>query len=56
MLKDLKNQITELTLVPSSGGIFEIAANGEVLFSKEKLGRFPNEGEALELTRKAIAR
>ena len=28
-----------------SGGIFEVAWGGELLFSKRLLGRFPNPGE-----------
>ena len=30
---------------PSSGGVFEITLNGSLIFSKKKLGRFPNDGE-----------
>jgi len=32
-------------LVKKSGGIFEVAWGGELLFSKRVLGRFPNPGE-----------
>lgn len=32
-------------LVKKSGGIFEVAWGGELLFSKRVLGRFPNQGE-----------
>ncbi|MBP9093675.1 Rdx family protein [bacterium] len=33
----------------SSGGVFEIEVDGELIFSKAKLGRFPAEGEVLDL-------
>jgi selT/selW/selH-like putative selenoprotein len=33
----------------SSGGVFEIEVDGELIYSKAKLGRFPAEGEILDL-------
>lgn len=30
---------------PSSGGIFEVTVNGDLVFSKKALGRFPEPGE-----------
>ena len=35
----------ESKLVPGSGGIFEVLANGEDVFNKKITGRFPEEGE-----------
>lgn len=32
----------------SSGGVFEVTVNNEVLFSKKKIGRFPMPGEVEE--------
>jgi len=32
-------------LIRSSGGVFEIAVNGELKFSKQALGRFPTDAE-----------
>ncbi len=34
-----------VTLIPSSGGVFEVAYNGENFFSKKALDRFPHESE-----------
>jgi selenoprotein W-related protein len=34
-------------LIASSGGVFEVSVDGRLLFSKKKLGRFP---EMLELS------
>lgn len=34
-----------MALIPSSGGVFEISLDGQPLFSKKVLGRFPEEGE-----------
>jgi selT/selW/selH-like putative selenoprotein len=36
-----------VTLRKSSGGAFEITANGRLRFSKKQTGRFPTEDEVL---------
>jgi selenoprotein W-related protein len=38
-------------LIAGSGGVFEIIVDGKKLFSKKALGRFPQDGEVLELIR-----
>tara|TARA_R110001592_G_scaffold126108_1_gene336872 strand:+ start:291 stop:461 length:171 start_codon:yes stop_codon:yes gene_type:complete len=43
---------TDIDLVPSGGGVFEISVNGELRFSKKALGRFPSDGEVAALTQK----
>jgi len=48
-LEKFQNGITALTLIPSSGGVFEIKKNDEIIFSKKKLGRFPEPGEVEKL-------
>ena len=35
-------------LIESGGGVFEIRANGHLIFSKKKLNRFPEEGEIVK--------
>ena len=35
----------EVQLIESSGGVFEISRDGQLLFSKKKLGRFPYDKE-----------
>jgi len=37
-----------LKLIPSSGGCFELSVNGELLYSKLKTGKFPDEQWAVE--------
>jgi selenoprotein W-related protein len=39
-------------LIRSRGGVFEVEYGGKVLFSKKKSGRFPDEGEVVQLLRK----
>ena len=36
-------------LTPGSGGIFDVKLNDSLIFSKHRLGRFPNDGEVAEL-------
>ena len=36
---------TDIELVRSSGGVFEIFVNGQLKFSKKALGRFPTDAE-----------
>jgi len=43
----------ESELIASGGGVFEITVDGKKLFSKKALGRFPEDGEVLELIRQA---
>ena len=35
----------EVELVKSGGGVFEITVDGQLVFSKKKLGRFPTDAE-----------
>lgn len=38
----------EATLIRSAGGVFEVVADGKLLFSKKELRRFPQDSEILE--------
>jgi selenoprotein W-related protein len=46
--------IAQLDLVPASGGRFEVALDGEPLFSKASLGRHANPGEIVKLFRSRV--
>jgi selenoprotein W-related protein len=39
----------EATLVPGSGGIFDVIVDGKLIFSKYDSGRYPNPGEITSL-------
>lgn len=54
LLHQHKNKIEELTIIPSSGGVFEIQLNDKLLFSKKELGRFPEDGEVEKLISEEI--
>jgi selenoprotein W-related protein len=42
----------EPELIRGSGGVFEIELDGKLIFSKKKLGRFPEDGEVAGLINK----
>jgi selenoprotein W-related protein len=46
--------ITSLSLVPGTGGIFEVRLNGEVIFSRKEQSRFPESKELKQLVRDRI--
>jgi selenoprotein W-related protein len=37
----------QISVVPSTGGVFEVEDDGVLIFSKKQLGRFPQEGEIM---------
>jgi selT/selW/selH-like putative selenoprotein len=39
----------DATLTPGHGGVFDVVVDGKTIFSKKSIGRFPREGEVLEL-------
>jgi selenoprotein W-related protein len=38
-------------LVKGSGGVFDVTADGEVVYSKHRTGRFPDNAEVVEALR-----
>jgi selenoprotein W-related protein len=50
---ELGERIKSLTLVPSSGGAFEIRANGKMLHSKLDSGEWPDFDEIVKAIKKA---
>ena len=49
-LENKKNQISELKIIPSSNGVFEVKVDNQLMFSKIKEGRFPTDEEMKEMT------
>jgi len=54
LLEKYELEISEITLVPSSGGRFEVSVDGELVFSKLEQKRFPEESELLDLVGQRI--
>ena len=47
----LKHDVKGLTLVPSSGGCFEVTVNGKKIYSKLQSGQFPDPEAILKAIR-----
>ena len=43
LLSAYKQKIKQLTLIPVGGGAFELSLNGDLIYSKLKTGKFPDE-------------
>ena len=48
ILRTYRNQVSELSLRPSSGGRFEVICDDVLLFSKAQLNRNPDPEEVVE--------
>lgn len=55
LLTTFDEEITELTLRPGSGGIFEVRVNGGTVWSRKTEGRFPEITELKQRVRDHIA-
>lgn len=55
ILTTFEDEINELSLLPGSGGIFEITANGKLVWSRKNMGRFPEIAELKKCVRDVIA-
>ena len=49
LLSHYRKDVSELRLIPSEGGRFEVSVNGNKIFSKLNEGRFPEPKELREL-------
>ena len=47
VLDKYRNQVAAVSLVPSSGGAFEISVDEDAVYSKLATGQFPSEGAIL---------
>ena len=55
LLTTFEQEIGELTLIPGSGGVFEVRADGALLWSRAQQQRFPDIAELKRLVRDHIA-
>lgn len=54
LLATYKQKIRELKLIPSGGGCFELSVNGDLIYSKLKTDKFPDEQWAVEAVGKRL--
>ena len=54
MAAELKQAFgAQVKLVEGSGGVFDVTVDGKRVYSKHETGRFPDEGEVVELIQKS---
>ena len=56
LLTEFKQRIQNFTLVPSGGGCFEVIVNGELVYSKLKTAKFPDETAISEMVADRLAK
>lgn len=44
-----------VNLIPASGGVLEVELDGELIFSKKELDRYPEKDEVEDLIREKLA-
>ncbi|MFJ5446149.1 SelT/SelW/SelH family protein [Methylobacillus methanolivorans] len=54
LLTTFDTDLGRVSLVPGTGGIFEVRLNGELLFSRKEQERFPESKELKQLIRDRI--
>lgn len=55
LLTTFEGELGEVALVPGTGGVFEVALDGQTLFSNKEAGRFPEAKEIKEMVRDRVA-
>ncbi|UCS95265.1 Rdx family protein [Echinicola marina] len=55
LLSTFDGEIKHLILTPGTGGIFEVWANGKLVWSRKEKGRFPEITEVKQVVRDEIA-
>jgi selenoprotein W-related protein len=48
LLRNYKQSIKSLRLIPSKGGCFELRVGDRLIYSKLSTGKFPDEGQMLK--------
>ena len=49
LLDHYRRDLSEVKIIPSGGGAFEVSVNGKLIFSKLSEGRFPDLKELKQL-------
>jgi selT/selW/selH-like putative selenoprotein len=55
VLEEWEDVVGVVEVVPGANGIFDVHVNGELLFTKSMLGRYPEPGEVVPLLREYLA-
>ena len=55
VLSTFEDEVDELSLLPGTGGIFEITVNEQLIWSRKEMGGFPEIAELKKLVRDIVA-
>lgn len=55
LLTTFEAELSGVTLIPGTGGIFDVRLDGTTIFSRKEQGRFPESKELKQLIRDRIA-
>ena len=55
LLTTFQDEIGEVALIPGTGGVFEVRAGDELIWSRAEQGRFPDIKELKQLVRDRVA-
>lgn len=55
LLTTFETELAGVTLVPGSGGVFEVRVGDDVVWSRKAAGRFPEAAELKRLVRDRVA-
>ena len=56
MLEEWEAVLVAVELVPGTGGIFDVHVDGELVFTKSMLGRYPEPNDVVPLLRPLLDR
>jgi selenoprotein W-related protein len=54
VLEEWERTIATLEVVPGKGGIFDVHLDGELVFTKSMLGRYPKPDDVMPLLRERL--
>ena len=54
ILEEWERQIGLLEVIPGKGGIFDVHVDGELVFTKSMLGRYPQPEDVIPLLRERL--
>lgn len=55
LLAEFEHHVERVVLVPSSGGVFEVMVDGDLIYSKKATGRHAEPEEILDPVRRRVA-
>ncbi len=55
LLTTFEGQVGEVALQPGTGGVFNVVVDGEMVWSRGEMGRFPDIKELKQLVRDRVA-